>query len=208
MISVEPPPISKISAPWYLRPIRGAQPSGGQVGFLFRRDHLEVDARFVTGARDQDIGIGGQARRLGGDGAHMADADAWRCARRRFSARRWCGRWRRRTDSPVWLTPSPSRTMREKESTTRKPSPARRGARSEAGNCWCPDPAPPAAGRPGSFAATANSGGFRAILPCAGASRADAEPSMTGAKARGEAKGPEKPVCAKPGVLARGWRLV
>ena len=57
------------------------------------------------------------------------------------------------SSSPVCATPSPSRTMREKESTTRNPlGPASQQA---AGNCWCRDQArlerptlPPAASTP------------------------------------------------------------
>ena len=53
---------------------QGRATFGGQVGFLFRRDHLEVEARLVTGAPDQRVGICGQARCLGGDDAHAGHA--------------------------------------------------------------------------------------------------------------------------------------
>ena len=147
MISVEPPPISKISAPLYLRPIRGAQPSAARSASSSAEMTLRADARFAPGAARSGcrhwrpaappgwrwrahgapmLGDVLGADFQGGDGAVHGGVGEQAGA----------------------ATPSPSRTMREKESTARKRvPPGRRGGRSAGGNCWCPDPAPPAAER-------------------------------------------------------------
>ena len=126
MISVEPPPISKISAPWYLRADQGRAAQGGKIGLLFGEITVERDARLVAGAGDQRCR---HCRPGAPPGWRWRGHGGRRCWAMRsaqiFSAamvRSMAASDRR----PVLATPSPSRTMREKESTTRKSS-RRRG---------------------------------------------------------------------------------
>ena len=93
---------------------------------------------FVARACDQHCGIARAARRRGRDGADMggaalADMLGADLERRDRALDGGLGQ------PPVCATPSPSRTMREKESTTRELAVAAPAARSGAGNCWCRD---------------------------------------------------------------------
>ena len=207
MISVEPPPMSNTSAPLYLRPISGAQPTAARSA----SSSAEITSRSMPASsrarRHQHIGV---ARPAAPPGWRWRAHGATLCLAMRsaqiFSAA--MVRSMAASDSrPVWPTPSPSRTMREKESTTRKPPAARRPRRRSAGgNCWCPDPAPPAAERRSPvflrFLAI-----FRAFLRHERRSAARGQTSTAGA-GLGEARNrPKTRYCkglACKGQLARG----
>ena len=54
-------------------PDQGGAAQRRQIGFLVGADDRQIDSRLGAGAGDQDIAVGGQPRRLGGDGADMAN---------------------------------------------------------------------------------------------------------------------------------------
>ena len=179
MISVEPPPISKISAPLIFAADQGRAAQGGKIGFLFGGDHFQRDARFVAGAA-----------RSGYRRCRPAAPPGWR----------WRGHgWRRclAMRSAQIFSAAMVRSMAASDSmpvagdALAQPhdagkgihhpeiAPARRGGRSEAGNCWCRDPAPPAP-----------AGQFRAVppffFPCCRRPSGSPGPTLTGAADDGE----------------------
>ena len=109
MISVEPPPISNTSAPLVFAGRSGARsPAAARSASSSGRDHFQVDARLVAGAARPGCRHCRPGAPPGWRWRAHARRHAWRCARHRFSARRWCGRSRRRTEARFGSPPRPA----------------------------------------------------------------------------------------------------
>ncbi len=139
--SVEPPPISKMSAGPSPGSSSAWQPSTARRASSSARDDVERDAGLATDALDEMAAVDRAAAGFGRDRAGERDVAAAQLVR--ADAKRGDGAVHRRVGQPAAspASPSPSRTTREKASMTMKPS-SDRARRSEGGNYWCRGPAP------------------------------------------------------------------
>ncbi len=119
--SDEPPPMSNRIAPRRVRVEQRQAAGDRQHRFGLAVDHLEADAELAVDPLAKIVAVRRPRGRLRSQSAASAPRAWRRSCRGRCAKRRARGRSPASEIRPVWAMPSPSRMMREKESTMRNP---------------------------------------------------------------------------------------